>query len=176
VSDDTFIMTPITTPLAEPQEPYEQPPAPARPARAAHAAPAPVFVDATGRRRRRVRRLGLALAVLAVGYLVLAISTALGGPTLNEPFLPLPGTTEPAAAQPGPEDSPAGAGDATERSRSATGSGQPQGASGTRSTTGTPSSTAPAVSASPSAKHSPGAHATKSRASTAPGATHRPVK
>src|SRR5258708_1763452 len=107
MSDDTFIMTPIPAPPAEPQRPYEQLTAPYEqpralcersqdpdehtqaPAQAAHAAPAPVFVDASGRRRRGVRRLGLALAVLAAGSRALVISTARGGPTLTEPFLPL---------------------------------------------------------------------------------------
>ena len=37
-------------------------------------APAPVFVDASGRRQRRVRRAGRILAVPAAGYLALLAS------------------------------------------------------------------------------------------------------
>ncbi|MGW4892633.1 hypothetical protein ACWEQL_10260 [Kitasatospora sp. NPDC004240] len=60
----------------------------------------PVFVDSSGRRQRRVRRLGLVLAVPAAGYLVLLASTVLGGPTVSAPFLPLP---QPAPSAPAPE-------------------------------------------------------------------------
>ncbi|MGW7436548.1 hypothetical protein [Streptomyces sp. NPDC054849] len=57
------------------------PPAPA-------AAASPVFVDTSGRRQRRVRRWGYMLVVPAVAYVVLLISTVLGGPTIQSPFLP----------------------------------------------------------------------------------------
>lgn len=50
--------------------------------------PAPVFVDTSGRRQRRVRRWGYLLVVPAAAYVVLLISTLLGGPTLQSPFLP----------------------------------------------------------------------------------------
>ncbi|MEU1284132.1 hypothetical protein [Kitasatospora sp. NPDC005856] len=59
--------------------------------------PPPVFVDASGRRQRRIRRLGAALAVPAGGYLVLLASTLLGGPTVNAPFLPVPQPPAPSA-------------------------------------------------------------------------------
>lgn len=63
--------------------------------------PAPVFVDASGRRQRRVRRAGRILAVPAAGYLALLASSALGGPTLDAPFLPgNPARTAPAPAAP----------------------------------------------------------------------------
>ncbi|MGW3044817.1 hypothetical protein ACWC9T_33335 [Kitasatospora sp. NPDC001159] len=64
------------------------------------ATPAPVFVDSSGRRQRRVRRLGLLLAVPAAGYLTLLVSTVLGGPTVSAPFLPLP--QAPVAVAPAP--------------------------------------------------------------------------
>ncbi|MFF1909149.1 hypothetical protein [Kitasatospora sp. NPDC058218] len=63
-----------------------------------------MFVDSSGRRQRRVRRLGLLLAVPAAGYLVLLASTVLGGPTVSAPFLPLP--APPSAAPPAPVDEP----------------------------------------------------------------------
>jgi hypothetical protein len=56
-------------------------------ARAA-APPPPVFVDTSGRRQRRVRRLGRLLAVPGAGYLALLASSMLGGPSLDAPFLP----------------------------------------------------------------------------------------
>ncbi|MFJ3832826.1 hypothetical protein ACIPWI_33465 [Streptomyces sp. NPDC090046] len=52
------------------------------------AAEAPVFVDTSGRRQRRVRRWGYLLVVPAVAYVVLLMSTLLGGPTFQSPFLP----------------------------------------------------------------------------------------
>ncbi|MFF3600264.1 RodZ family helix-turn-helix domain-containing protein [Kitasatospora indigofera] len=64
--------------------------APGRPRRGRRgsAEPAPVFVDASGRRQRRVRRFGRLLVVPAVGYVILLVSTLLGGPTVQSPFLP----------------------------------------------------------------------------------------
>ncbi|MEV8093639.1 hypothetical protein [Kitasatospora sp. NPDC085879] len=63
---------------------------------------APVFVDASGRRRRLVRRAGWLLTVPAAGYLGLLASSLVGGPTLDAPFLPaLPAhTADPAATAP----------------------------------------------------------------------------
>ncbi|WP_395295521.1 hypothetical protein ACF9IK_19840 [Kitasatospora hibisci] len=86
-------------------EPAAGDPLPGSPAatpsqQAAETAAAPVFVDSSGRRQRRVRRLGLLLAVPAAGYLVLVASTMLGGPSVSAPFLPLP--PAPSAAPPGP--------------------------------------------------------------------------
>ena len=49
----------------------------------------PVFVDPSGRRQRRLRRAGAFGVVLAVGYVFLLLSTALVGPTIHSPFLPL---------------------------------------------------------------------------------------
>lgn len=54
------------------------------------AAVRPVFVDPSGRRQRRVRRLGRLLAIPAAGYAALLLSTALGGPSVDSPYLPLP--------------------------------------------------------------------------------------
>lgn len=48
----------------------------------------PVFVDASGRRQRRVRRLGRLLVIPAAAYVVLLFSTLMGGPTVQSPFLP----------------------------------------------------------------------------------------
>ncbi|WP_055591395.1 hypothetical protein [Peterkaempfera griseoplana] len=61
----------------------------------------PVFVDASGRRRRLVRRLGVLLAVMGAGYVALLVSTVLGGPTVRTPLLP--------ASQPAHHRAPVGA-------------------------------------------------------------------
>jgi hypothetical protein len=50
----------------------------------------PVFVDSTGRRHRTIRRAGAFLAIPAVGYVVLLVSSVLGGPTVNTPLVPPP--------------------------------------------------------------------------------------
>ncbi|MET9854910.1 hypothetical protein ABZY57_18435, partial [Streptomyces sp. NPDC006450] len=76
-----------------PEHPAAQTPSPEHPA--AHTPfpasdPSPVFVDSSGRRQRRVRRLGWLLVVPAVGYVVLLLSSLFGGPTLSSPLLPLP--------------------------------------------------------------------------------------
>ncbi len=162
----------------------------------------PVFVDATGRRRRRVRRVGLTLLVLAAGYLTLVVSTALGGPTVDAPFLPLPAPpdgTERHASGHAPSvkhrTAPRSGGKAGSGSRlpdsavNATQSGSA--ASSASSVSASPSSVSSAstsasptgsASAGPSASPSPGQTTAaptangKSHASTAPGASHRPVK
>ncbi|MFI8106048.1 hypothetical protein [Streptomyces sp. NPDC086023] len=59
----------------------------------------PVFVDSSGRRQRRVRRWGYLLVVPALAYVALLVSTLLGGPTIEAPFLPsaqAPRSAEPA--------------------------------------------------------------------------------
>ncbi|MGW5259242.1 hypothetical protein ACWERW_41415 [Streptomyces sp. NPDC004012] len=55
----------------------------------------PVFVDATGRRQRRVLRAAQLLVIPAGGYVALLISTLLGGPTFSAPFVPRPDSTHP---------------------------------------------------------------------------------
>ncbi|MFD7558240.1 hypothetical protein ACFV9E_27310 [Streptomyces sp. NPDC059835] len=72
----------------------------------------PVFVDSSGRRQRRVRRLGWLLVVPAVAYVVLVLSSLFGGPALRSPFLPAPRGVDAApskapAAEPQPSASAA---------------------------------------------------------------------
>ncbi|MFB6614429.1 hypothetical protein ACIGFK_11385 [Streptomyces sp. NPDC085524] len=79
---------------------------------AAEAEPSPVFVDSSGRRQRRVRRLGWLLVVPAAAYVVLVLSSLFGGPTLRSPFLPAPRGADAApskapAAEPQPSASTA---------------------------------------------------------------------
>ncbi|MDD9379675.1 hypothetical protein M8Z33_24060 [Streptomyces sp. ZAF1911] len=68
--------------------------------------PSPVFVDSSGRRQRRVRRLGWLLVVPAAGYIVLLLSSLFGGPTLSSPLLPLPHPSQ-AAPDAAPSKAPA---------------------------------------------------------------------
>lgn len=64
----------------------------------------PVFVDSSGQRHRTVRKLGAVLAVPAAAYVVLLVSSVLGGPRLDTPLVPLP---EAAKHQPVPRVTPA---------------------------------------------------------------------
>ncbi|MDQ0312475.1 cytoskeletal protein RodZ [Kitasatospora herbaricolor] len=64
------------------------------------AEPTPVFVDASGRRQRQVRRFGRLLVVPAVGYVILLVSTLLGGPTVQSPFLPSAQAPRPSVSGP----------------------------------------------------------------------------
>jgi hypothetical protein len=65
-----------------------------------------VFVDPTGRRRRLARRGALLLAVPLAGYVVLLVSTVLGGPTMHTPLLPVP-DAKPGQSTLGPAERPA---------------------------------------------------------------------
>ncbi|MCU6482542.1 hypothetical protein [Arthrobacter sp. A2-55] len=49
----------------------------------------PVFVDASGRRLRRIKVMGLGVLGLAAGYVILLLIAFLGGPNAAAPFLPL---------------------------------------------------------------------------------------
>jgi hypothetical protein len=126
-----------------------------------HAAARPVFVDASGRRQRRVRRIGRLLAVPAAGYVALLLVSALGGPGVSSPYLPLPDAGD-HHRSPGP-DTPGGGMHRTP----AAGPGHPAG-------TGSPGgAAAPRVTAGPTAPaHSPIAHQPAGTAtSPAPAAT-----
>lgn len=59
----------------------------------AEASDRPVFVDASGRRSRRYRRLGMAVAVVCAVYAVVIVATLLSGNS-NAPWLPVPGQEE----------------------------------------------------------------------------------
>lgn len=50
----------------------------------------PIFVDASGRRLRRIRILGLAALALVAGYVVLLMVALAGGPNVGAPYLPRP--------------------------------------------------------------------------------------
>jgi hypothetical protein len=62
----------------------------------------PVFVDASGRRLRLVKRIGLGALGLVAGYVVLLLVAFIGGSNIAAPYLPLP----PAPAAPAARDLP----------------------------------------------------------------------
>ncbi|MGW1912243.1 hypothetical protein ACWCQS_16365 [Streptomyces sp. NPDC002076] len=74
----------------------------------------PVFVDASGRRQRHVLRAARLLMIPAGGYVVLLVSTLLGGPSVSAPFVPQPDATHPATARVTSSDAPSGTGRAAE--------------------------------------------------------------
>lgn len=137
----------------------------------------PVFVDASGRRRRRVHRAARLLLIPAGGYVALLISTVLGGPGVSSPFVPQSDTTHPPTPGVSAPDSPSGAGHsagsagsaaAHENSRSAAPrtSGPPR----SPATSPAPAVTAPARTTSPTPVGNP------NRKGRANGSSHNPVK
>ncbi|MFK0282309.1 hypothetical protein ACIQVL_17835 [Streptomyces sp. NPDC090499] len=155
----------------------------------------PVFVDASGRRQRRVRRAARLLVIPAVGYVVLLISTVLGGPTISSPFVPLPDPTHPAAPHataPG-SGSSSGKGHAAGTAGSGAGHGSSRGtapgatsgAAGRPTTLASAAATAgptatPTGTASPTATTTATPSATPTTAHSAKGrsiaSSHKPVK
>lgn len=65
-------------------------------------APKPVFVDASGRNRRRFRILVAALVIPVVAYVALLISTLVGGPAIPSALLPRFAAPAQASAAPTP--------------------------------------------------------------------------
>jgi hypothetical protein len=63
-------------------------------------APAPVFVDASGQRRRLIRRAAIGLLGLTCAYGVAVVLSFLGGPVPPNALLPLPGVPNAASSNP----------------------------------------------------------------------------
>jgi hypothetical protein len=127
----------------------------------------PVFVDSSGRRQRRVLRAARLLLIPAGCYVALLISAALGGPTLNAPFVPQPDPTHHPAK---PHAAPSGS---TPEARHSTGNTNPSTA---RKTSG--SALRPTASATPaptSAPTSAPAAAPTATTSPAPARAHAPA-
>lgn len=152
-------------------------------ARARHAAPAPVFVDASGRRQRRVRRLGLLLALPAVAYVALLVSAVLGGPGASSPYLPLPESAErhpggPASGTPRPGEGgtrrPVPAPAAAPEGRPDQASRTPGSVPGPTAPARTATGPGPSVSSAPgTAKTTPAAAVVRGRSTAShPGPTH----
>ncbi|MCN9239214.1 hypothetical protein NGF19_00150 [Streptomyces sp. RY43-2] len=86
--------------------------------RAGDGADGPVFVDASGRRSRRFRRIGMAIALACAVYAIVIVATLISGNS-NAPWLPVPGPqddapagkvdTSPLPADPAQPSVPAGA-------------------------------------------------------------------
>lgn len=55
----------------------------------------PVFVDASGRRLRRVKMIGLGVVGLVAAYVILVVAAFIGGSGSSAPFLPLPAAAGP---------------------------------------------------------------------------------
>jgi hypothetical protein len=123
-----------------------------------------------------VRRLGRLLVVPALAYVALLISTAVGGPTVNSPYLPLPVAPRPshaplagptATARPakGTHPGPGRSGTAVSGTGATAGAG-----TGTQPTPGTSAgSSAPGATSTPTAVVTHG-HSTHTAAP--PGPTH----
>ncbi|MFI9149991.1 hypothetical protein [Streptomyces sp. NPDC053367] len=119
----------------------------------------PVFVDETGRRSRRWRRLGMAVGLACAVYAVVIVATLLSGSS-DAPWLPVP---EKGGKPAGKVDSPALPSDSV----------QPSGPGASMSPEADPSATAgstPAAGATPGAAGAaPTAEAPAGRATTTPG-------
>lgn len=66
----------------------------------------PVFVDASGRRLRRLKLIGLGALGLVAGYVLLLLVAFMGGPNVAAPYLPLPAAAKPPAPAPVARDLP----------------------------------------------------------------------
>ncbi|MEY9870761.1 hypothetical protein ABH931_000215 [Streptacidiphilus sp. MAP12-33] len=142
----------------------------------------PVFVDASGRRQRRVRLIGRVLVVPAVGYIGLLVSTLLGGPTINSPYLPLPAPPQ----APGSHTHGASGGGTHGTGANGTGTGtgtKATGGTGTTAATGATTGATAGPSATPSALPSVTAspstvitHGHSTHTANPPGASHHPTK
>ncbi|MFJ4893006.1 hypothetical protein ACIP5U_23965 [Streptomyces sp. NPDC088788] len=147
-----------------------------------------------GRRRRRVLRSAWLLAIPAGGYATLLISAALGGPSLNAPFVPQPDpphpTTPPASAPDTPPSTqsarsamptPAQTNARSTKVQKTSGSTGGSTASAT-SAAGSVSTAVPTGVASPTSTSAPTATSTAAPTATstskgrARGSSHKPVK
>lgn len=140
----------------------------------------PVFVDATGRRRRRIRRAAFGLGIAAGSYCAVVVVSLLGGPVPPNVLLPLPGVHNgPASAKTATSATPNAAGTRTANRNAAAGptSGAAAAAPGSVPAASPTAATAPTTAAA-SAVASPSASASRvppglAGKSPSPGATHR---
>lgn len=160
------------------EDPFDGVPEPAQQVREL----APVFVDASGRRQRRVRRLGRLLVVPAAVYVALLVSTLLGGPTIHSPLVPLPDAPRPGGPVGAPVDTavphrsthPTASGHATAGAAPRAGATATAAASAARSTA--PAATASAVPAATASATAVPTHGRSSHSAAPPGASHRPAR
>jgi hypothetical protein len=138
------------------------------------AAPAPVFVDATGRRRRVAHRLTLGLFLAAVCYSLMVIWSLLGGPVSPDSLMPFSaphpthsGTKPTVSAHP----STAAAGNPTTPFASAHAT-TPMAGAGTSAGASAPSATASASASASATGHRPTAAPGKPTSSPTNGHGH----
>ncbi|GHE08161.1 hypothetical protein [Streptomyces alanosinicus] len=141
----------------------------------------PVFVDVSGRRRRRVLRAARLLVIPAGGYVALLVSTVLGGTGISAPFVPQPDSAHRAPPRVTASDSPPAPGHSAGRAGSAAGHADSRPTAQRTSPPVRPTaSTAPATTAPPTRATSPTATAsptpTSSSRGRALGTSHKPVK
>ncbi|MFB7503901.1 hypothetical protein [Streptomyces broussonetiae] len=140
----------------------------------------PVFVDASGRRQRRVLRAARLLVIPAGGYVALLISTVLGGPGAGAPFVPQSDAAHRATPHVTASDSPPAPSHSAGRVNSAAGHADSlptaqRTAQPVRPTALTaPATTAPTRVTSPTATASP--TPTFSSRGRARGTSHKPAK
>ncbi|MGW3210344.1 hypothetical protein [Streptomyces sp. NPDC001135] len=141
----------------------------------------PVFVDASGRRQRRVMRAARLLVIPAGGYVALLVSTVLGGPGVSAPFVPQPDAAHRATPRVTTSDSPSGPGHSAGRAGSAAGHADSgptarRTSPPVRPTASTaPATTAPAIRATPPTATASPIPASSSQG-RALGTSHKPVK
>jgi hypothetical protein len=130
-------------------------------ARSGHAesAAAPVFVDASGRRRRTARWMAVGALLVAAGYALMVIWSLLGGPVAPDNLMPF--------------SAPRAAASSTRPAPSAVPSAAPHAAPNATSTHGAAASAVAASRASASTAATGSAAATASASSSATG--HRPT-
>lgn len=156
------------------------------PAEPANESVRPVFVDSSGRRQRRVLRAARLLVIPAGGYVALLISTLLGGPSINSPFVPQPDSPHRATpratashASPGTGRSARGASQTEAQRKPGPGAQKTSGPSSPPTPSAAPAATS-GPTAAPTASAPPASAATHAAAPTpkgrAVGSSHNPVK
>ncbi|MFD8378766.1 hypothetical protein ACFV2X_09520 [Streptomyces sp. NPDC059679] len=133
----------------------------------------PVFVDSSGRRQRRALRAARLLVIPAGGYVALLISTVLGGPSLNAPFVPQSDSTHPATPSvSAPDASPSTGGSAGSVSpTTADRNSRPTAAQKTSGSTGRPTASA-TTAATPGSTAEPTGTTSPTPAPTATATSH----
>ncbi|MZF86874.1 hypothetical protein GTY56_18015 [Streptomyces sp. SID5643] len=108
------------------------------------AADRPVFVDESGRRSRRYRRIGMAVALACGAYAVVIVATLLSGNS-NAPWLPVPAKDDSPPA--GQVDTPSLPAESAPTTGTGTGTGTGATAPGSTPATGRPTAPGPGLSA-----------------------------
>lgn len=148
----------------------------------------PVFVDASGRRARRIERLAAVVVLACIGYGVALLIAAATGVPIQGAIVPYPDlgasskASEPEQVTPQPSGGIGGALIATPTTATAKPTATPTAAASARATAGAIGITSAShASSHPTARHSATATAsatatsTRGKSASAPGSTHRPT-